>query len=278
MNKEQMNQLDDFFADSTFSSTEIKLSEIFLQYCDYMDKLPAKLRKDENFDSWKYFSEIAQSKTLFKKKDDAPMALAVHWLSLVREQANIIAIDNEIPALNFTEEDLSELSHESVNVEKLPLIKNILLKHGIILVYQESIPGMKLDGASFLLDDKIPVIGMTLRYSRLDNFWFVLFHELSHIILHYDKLQVPVLDDLDEESEEDIEMDANYYAGEHLIPASLWRNSRFHFSHQKKDLDLLAKELSINPIIIVGKLHKETNSYYEFSDLLKTVNTKEILL
>lgn len=278
MNKEEMNQIDDFFADSTFSSSDMKLSELFLQYCDYMDKLPNKVKRDEHFDTWKYFSEIAQSKTLFKKRNDAPMALAIHWLSLVREQANIIAINNQIPELNFTEENLAELSHKSVDVDKLPLIKGILLQCGIILVYQESLPGMKLDGASFLLDGKIPVIGMTLRYSRLDNFWFVLFHELSHIILHYDKLQTPIFDDLDEESAEDIELDANYYAVEHLIPNYLWRNSRFHFSHREEDLYSLADELKVNPIIIVGKLHKETNSYFEFSNLMKSVNTREVLL
>lgn len=278
MNKEQMNSIDDFFADSTFSSSDISLSELFLQYCDYMDKLPAKLKKDETFDSWKYFSEIAQSKTLFKKKDDAPMALAIHWLSLVREQANIIAIDNEIPKLNFTEEDLAELSHESVNVERLPLIKDILLKHGIILIYQESLPGMKLDGASFLLDDKIPVIGMTLRYSRLDNFWFVLFHELSHIILHFEKLQTPVFDDLDEDSEEDIEMEANSLALSSLIPRPKWRSCNLHYNANEATLNAFAKELNIHPSIVAGRYQKEKNKYSVFSDVVNSVNTREILL
>ena len=278
MNKEQMNYIDDFFADSAFSSSDFSLSELFLKYCDFMDKLPTKLKKDENFDSWKYFSEIAQSKTLFKKKDDAPMALAVHWLSLVREQANIIAIDNEIPALNFTEKDLSELSHESVNVEKLPLIKDILLKHGIILAYQESLPGMKLDGASFLLDDKIPVIGMTLRYSRLDNFWFVLFHELSHIILHYEKLKTPVLDDLDEEAEEDIEMEANSLALSSLIPRPKWRSCNLHYNANEATLNAFAKEINIHPSIVAGRYQKEKNKYSVFADIVNSVNTREILL
>ena len=278
MNKEQMNQLDDFFADSTFSSSEIKLSEIFLQYCDYMDKLPAKIKKDGSFDSWKYFSEIAQSMTLFKKKNDAPIALALHWLSLVREQANIIATDNEIPALNFTEKDLSELSHESVNVEKLPLIKEILLKHGIILVYQEALAGMKLDGASFLLDDKIPVIGMTLRYSRLDNFWFVLFHELSHIILHFDKLQTPVFDDLDEDSEEEIEMEANGLALNSLIPRPKWRSCNLHYNANEAVLISFAKEINIHPSIVAGRFQKEKNKYSVFANIVNSVNTREILL
>ena len=278
MNKEQTNQIDDFFADSTFSSSDMKLSELFLQYCDYMDKLPPATKKDESFDSWKYFSEIEQSKILFKKKKDAPIALAIHWLSLVREQANIIAIKNKIPGLDFTEENLSELSHESVNVEKLPLIKEILLKHGIILVYQESIPGMKLDGASFLLDGKIPVIGMTLRYSRLDNFWFVLFHELSHIILHYDKLQTPIFDDLDEESENEIEMEANGLALNSLIPRYKWRTCDLHYNSNETNVYSFAKELNIHPAIVAGRYQKEKNKYSMFSHIINSVNTREVLL
>ena len=278
MNKEQMNQIDDFFADSTFSSYDMKLSELFLQYCDYMDKLPPTTKKDESFDSWKYFSEIAQSKTLFKKKDDAPIALTVHWLSLVREQANIIALKNNIRNLDFTEDNLFELSHESADVKRLPLIKEILLKHGIILIYQESIPGMKLDGASFLLDGKIPVIGMTLRYSRLDNFWFVLFHELSHIILHYDKLQTPIFDDLDEESEEELEMEANGLALNSLIPRYKWRTCDLHYNANEANVFSFAKELNIHPAIVAGRYQKEKNKYSVFSNIVNSVKTREILL
>lgn len=278
MNKEQKNQIDDFFADTSFSSSDMRLSELFLQYCDYMDKLPASVKNNESFDSWKFFSEIAQSKTLFKKKNDAPMALAIHWLSLIREQANIIALKNKIPELNLTEDVLSELSHESVDVRKLPLIQDILLTHGIILLYQESIPGMKLDGASFLLDGKIPVIGMTLRYSRLDNYWFVLFHELSHIIKHYDRLKMPIFDDLDEESEEDIEMEANGLALNSLIPRYKWRTCGLHYNENEATLYSFAKELNINPAIVAGRYQKEKNKYSIFSSIVNSVNTREVLL
>ena len=35
-----------------------------------------------------------------------------------------------------------------------------------------------------MTDTGCPVIGLTLRYDRLDNFWFVLLHELGHVFLH----------------------------------------------------------------------------------------------
>jgi Zn-dependent peptidase ImmA (M78 family) len=51
--------------------------------------------------------------------------------------------------------------------------------------------------SAMLLDDMFPVIALTLRYDRLDNFWFVLFHELAHIVLHIGSEFSIIFDDLD---------------------------------------------------------------------------------
>ena len=48
-------------------------------------------------------------------------------------------------------------------------------------------PRTHLDGAALQLADGTPVIGLTLRYDRLDNFWFCLLHELAHIGRHLRK-------------------------------------------------------------------------------------------
>ena len=37
-----------------------------------------------------------------------------------------------------------------------------------------------------------PVAALTLRYDRLDNFWFTLLHELAHIALHMDGNQTTI--------------------------------------------------------------------------------------
>ena len=57
-----------------------------------------------------------------------------------------------------------------------------------------------LDGAAFL-HDATPFIIYTARYDRIDNFWFVLAHEISHVLLHFDYLTAPILDDLDSDAE-----------------------------------------------------------------------------
>lgn len=64
------------------------------------------------------------------------------------------------------------------------LAQEFLAKHGIHLVCLEHLPRTHLDGAALQLVDGTPVVGLTLRYDRLDNFWFCLLHELAHIGRH----------------------------------------------------------------------------------------------
>ncbi len=59
----------------------------------------------------------------------------------------------------------------------------LLATHGIVLLTEGHLPGTYLDGAAMLDETGHPIIGLTLRLDRLDNFWFVLFHELGHIFL-----------------------------------------------------------------------------------------------
>ena len=49
----------------------------------------------------------------------------------------------------------------------------------------EPLPSSKIDGIAFWLDMNSPVIGLSLRYNRIDNFWFVLRHEIEHILEGY---------------------------------------------------------------------------------------------
>jgi HTH-type transcriptional regulator/antitoxin HigA len=72
-----------------------------------------------------------------------------------------------------------------------------------------------LDGAAFLQDGK-PFIVYTARYDRIDNFWFVLAHEISHILLHFSYLSEPVLDNLDSTAETKREQEADENASKML--------------------------------------------------------------
>jgi len=72
-----------------------------------------------------------------------------------------------------------------------------------------------LDGAAFICD-KNPFIVYTCRYDRIDNFWFVIAHEIAHILHHYSFLNDAFLDDLEKKAEDDREKEADKYAGTYL--------------------------------------------------------------
>src|SRR6267378_154781 len=80
------------------------------------------------------------------------------------------------------------------------------------------------NGAAMNSPNGTPVIGLTLRYDRLDNFFFCLFHELGHVVKHIatDKAEL-FLDDLDQRSTEKLEKEADAFARQHLVPEGEWQ-------------------------------------------------------
>jgi len=142
-----------------------------------------------------------------------------------------------------------------------------LEKLGVVVIFESHLKGTLLDGAALKDSDGTPIIAMTLRYDRLDNFWFTLLHELVHIWRHLDG-EDAFLDDLDASSEDRREHEANRLAREAFIPRLIWKRSDAFRSPSKESIDLLARELKINPAVIAGRLRHESGNYQQFSDLL----------
>ena len=81
---------------------------------------------------------------------------------------------------------LSQLAQMSWSEEGPRLAAEFLANNGISFVTVRHLPKTYLDGAALRGSDGRPVIGLTLRYDRIDNFWFCLLHELAHVGLHID--------------------------------------------------------------------------------------------
>src|SRR5260370_12143673 len=110
--------------------------------------------------------------------------LLIAWRARISRVAeNIISNQNpEYNALNITW--LRDLVRLSVFEDAPGQARQFILLHGIVLVAEPQIIGLRLDGVAFLVGNT-PVIGMTLRRDALDNFWYTLSHEIAHVILHY---------------------------------------------------------------------------------------------
>lgn len=139
---------------------------------------------------------------------------------------------------------------------------------GIALVVEPHLPNTQLDGAA-LLHSGGPVIGLTLRYDRLDNFWFVLFHELFHIIKHLRKNKLEgIFDDLDIIGTNKLEEEANSLAAEALIPKEKWDNALARYVRSHESVIELATELNISPAIVAGRIRHEAKNYVILNEIV----------
>lgn len=67
---------------------------------------------------------------------------------------------------------------EPNNLRKLPLL---LASWGVRLVLVQHLEKTRVDGAALWLDERSPVVALSLRYDRIDYFWHTLIHELVHV-------------------------------------------------------------------------------------------------
>lgn len=142
-----------------------------------------------------------------------------------------------------------------------------LERHGIAVVIEPHLKGTLLDGAALNDIDGMPIVGLTLRHDRLDNFWFTLLHEVAHLWKHVGADEA-FLDDLDTSSEDRREAEANRLAREAFIPRLIWKRSDAFISPSKESIDKLSRELKIHPSVIAGRLRRETGNYRVFGDMI----------
>jgi HTH-type transcriptional regulator/antitoxin HigA len=146
-----------------------------------------------------------------------------------------------------------------------------LQERGIIVVIEPHLPATHLDGAAMLSSDGTPVIGLTLREDRLDNFWFTLTHELVHAWKHLTVGGVRAIADEKierAEEEEGIEKEANQLAAEILIPRAHWKRSRAFLRPSGSSIQELANQLQVNPAIVAGRVRHERKNFALFAKLV----------
>lgn len=204
---------------------------------------------------------------------------ATVWLSRVRSIAQWFCAVRDIPPFaGLSKDDVTEIARLSAEVAKLGELGEVLLARGIVLIHEPAIPGAKVDGAVFKLRGGTPVIGLSLRYPRLDHYWFTLTHELAHVVLHDELLSSPIVDDFDVESLELIEKQANRLASNSMIPANLWRSCPAKYTLNEADVRKFAETLGIAPQIVAGRLRRELGRYELFPLLINSIDVREVLL
>ena len=189
------------------------------------------------------------------------------WLFRVRQ----IASEMVVPAYSETalKDAISQLPRLMVDPEEVRHVPRILAECGVRYSVVETLPKANIDGVCFWLDPKSPVVGMTCRHDRIDNFWFVLRHELEHLLNKdgkRDQLSLKMVDmDLDTQFGDlpEEEVMANKAAAEFCAPQDAIESffiRKYPYMSEPDTLGL-ARRLQRHPGIIVGQLQRRSGKY-----------------
>lgn len=149
------------------------------------------------------------------------------------------------------------------------LAEEFLERHGIALIIEPHLSRTRLDGAAILPEVDRPVIGLTIRHDRVDNFWYCLMHELGHVALHLRAAGDSFYDDLDTEDLEDQrEREADDMAREALVPSMMWNESPARSLRSPEAAQHLAEKLRIHPAIVAGRMRYEAKNYRILTQLV----------
>lgn len=218
---------------------------------------------------------------LLRAHGSAPSESVSAWLSKILTIAHWAVISGiPKPFHSLDMEFVRSIPRTSTSSDGIRGLEKQLLARGIVLIHEAAAPGSKVDGCVMKLETGHMVIGMSLRYARLDYYYFTLMHELGHIALHAHELDTPIVDDLDEREEDhgsEIEIEANRFARDSLIPRQEWRTAEARKSLRKEDVMAFAQKIGVAPQIVAGRIRNERKRHDLFGALVHEVNIREIL-
>jgi HTH-type transcriptional regulator / antitoxin HigA len=236
-------------------------------------KVEAALAKFLNTDSPDQIEILAHAAKKTNVAGEAtPVQLA--WLYRVKEIASERLVARYSPdKVKTAVQQLRPLLASPEAARKAP---RILAESGIRFVIVEALSGSKIDGVCFWPNESAPVIGMSMRYDRIDNFWFVLRHEIEHVIQLHGRAAVMLDAELEGERAgvgpniPEEERQANEAAAEFCVPQRKMDGfiARKAPLCAERDIVGFARTLQVHPGLVAGQLQRRTNRYDRFRNHL----------
>ncbi len=157
--------------------------------------------------------------------------------------------------------DIRGLTLKNDPSEFFPSLKLILQQCGIALVIMPHFKKTYTTGATFWVKKTKGVIMMSLRGGWADIFWFSLFHELGHILLH-DKRHTFLENNTRPSEWEKQENEADRFAQITLIPEKKFKIFKLMGDFSQSSINTFSSSIGIAPGIVRGRLqHEKLVSY-----------------
>jgi len=227
--------------------------------CGYVVQTNNREKRVENL--WKFFGvnslqSVEQTEPVaYRKRGGASLkkgAIAA-WLrcgELEAKKSEISLFSEE-----KLKESLNELRSLTIKDPKFFSVRarEILLNAGVALVYIPHFSGTGVSGAVRWIGDN-PVVQLSIFGKYADMLWFNLFHEIGHLVLHGKKEKFIEFDDTNLSLVQEKEEEANEFAGNAFIPREKYTAFIQNGEFTKRSVAQFAKELSIHPGVVEGRL------------------------
>lgn len=239
----------------------------------YVEQTSNREKRVENL--WKYFGV----NSLVFIQDTEPVAFRQRAKTNVRVGAiaawlrcgELEAKKQELPV--YSEAILKESLNKIKQLFRKPAneysveIRNILGDAGVSLVYAPHFAGSGVSGSVRWINEN-PVIQLSLLGAYADMFWFNLFHEIGHLILHGKKDKFIEFNDRDLSVVQEKEKEADEFASNELLSHKIYAEFVEKADFSRPAIKKFAETVGIDAGIIAGRLcHDRHVSWREVASL-----------
>lgn len=204
---------------------------------------------DDLGDEPRFLAHAARKSSSYERLTPAQRA----WLFRAEHLARAVKVGP------FSERKLKECVIELRSLMQTPEsvrdVPRVLGEAGVPFVVVEALQGTRIDGACFW-QDGIPVVAMSLRFDRIDNFWFVLMHELGHVSNRDGALDIDIDRVQPGDERPECERLADEFAAELIIPTRQLDEfiQRVHPRYSANAIERFSHIARVHPGIVVGQL------------------------
>jgi HTH-type transcriptional regulator/antitoxin HigA len=137
----------------------------------------------------------------------------------------------------------------------MPELRRILERCGVVLVLLPHFPKTYAQGATFWARPDKAILAMSIRGKWADIFWFSLFHELGHILLHKKRTFIDTRKISPKLARQ--EKEADDFAANSLIGARRFEDFILKADFSEEAIEALAGEVGVSAGIVIGRLQHE---------------------
>lgn len=148
-------------------------------------------------------------------------------------------------------------------------LRTLLAKCGVALLIVPHFPGTKAHGATFWLSRDKAVLMLTIRGRWADIFWFSLFHELGHILLHGQR-DIFIENGSPLPDQEQQEAQAEAFSRDQLVPPPAYKRFVKMGNFYPDSVASFARQIDIDAGIVVGRLQHDDYLRPEWGNKLRT--------